>query len=267
MSNSAYVDTHCHLDSIIKRLNAASYADFAGQYLTPACEASLTVSCDPHAIEPTLALLDEAEGHTNRVYAAFGIHPHDSKHWNEELAQALLAAIRHPRCVAYGEIGLDYHYDFSPRDVQLDIFKTQLRMGVASGKPLVIHTREAEDDTLQIMRDEVPADYRVHVHCFTSSLSLAENLLSHFINLYLGFTGVITFKNAGELESVAKATPLNRLLLETDGPYLAPVPHRGKIAHPGHIPLIAQKLAEWKGLPAGDLFAAARQNTRAIYGI
>jgi TatD DNase family protein len=274
---SAYVDTHCHLDSIIKKLPAASFAAFAEAHLTRDCEACLTVSCDPHAIEPTLALLQEAEqaraasggsgSVVPRVYAAFGIHPHDSKHWNEEIEARLVSAIAHPLGVAYGEIGLDYHYDFSDRPVQREVFAHQLRLGVSLGKPLVIHTREAEDDTLALLTEHVPADYPMHVHCFTSSLRMADNLFTRFSRVYLGFTGIVTFKNAGELEAVAKATPKNRFLLETDGPYLAPMPHRGKVAHPGHIPLIAAKLGEWLNMPLAEVFVTARQNTRDIYGI
>lgn len=274
---SAYVDTHCHLDSIIKRLHAESFVAFAEAHLTPECEACLTVSCDPNAIEPTLALLHEATqaraqsvgpgSAMPKVYAAFGIHPHDSKHWSQALEAELLSAIAHPLCAAYGEIGLDYHYDFSDRPVQRQVFAHQLRLGVSLGKPLVIHTREAEDDTLELLRDHVPADYPMHVHCFTSSLRMAENLFAHYSRAYLGFTGIVTFKNAGELEAVAKTTPKNRFLLETDGPYLAPMPHRGKVAHPGHIPLIAAKLGEWFGWPVDEVFKAARQNTRDIYCI
>jgi TatD DNase family protein len=162
---------------------------------------------------------------------------------------------------------LDYHYDFSPREIQRDVFVAQLRLGMEAGKPLVIHTREAEDDTLNLMRDHVPHDWPAHVHCFTSSRALAESLLTDFSNLCIGFTGIVTFKNADDLRDTARIVPLDRMLVETDGPDLAPAPHRGKPAHPGHIPLILDKLAEIKGMPVETIAAAALANAKRLYGI
>jgi TatD DNase family protein len=257
-----YIDTHCHLDQILAKLGIASFADLRAEYLTPEFEACLTISCDPDSIDSTLALLGN-EG----VYAAFGIHPHDAKHYTPELEAAIGAALKHPRCAAYGEIGLDYHYDFSERALQREIFIRQLRVGLAAGKPLVIHTREAEEDTLALMRDHVPPDWPVHVHCFTSSLRLAQDLLAGFDNLHIGFTGIVTFKNSDDLRETARFVPLDRMLVETDGPYLAPVPFRGKPAHPGHIPLIIAKLAEIKHLPVEEMGAALLANAKRVYGI
>jgi TatD DNase family protein len=257
-----FIDTHCHLDSILAKLGMPDYAAFKARYLPEECEGCITISCDPDSIDAALALMDVPE-----VHGAFGIHPHDAKAYDDALEARLRAALTHPKAVAWGEIGLDYHYDFSPREIQREAFARQIRQGVALGKPLIIHTREAEADTLEIMEREAPQDWRVHVHCFTSSPAMAERLLAHFPNLCLGLTGIVTFKNAQDLQAVARATPLNRLLLETDGPYLAPVPHRGQPAHPGHIPLIAAKIAELKTVSLDSVYAAARENTRKIYGI
>src|SRR5690606_38958113 len=134
----------------------------------------------------------------------------------------------------------------SPRDRQREVFARQVEVAVAAAKPLVVHTREAEADTMLLMRERVPRDWPVHVHCFTSSTSLAESLLADFPNLYIGFTGIVTFKNAGDLRETVRRVPVERILVETDGPWLAPEPHRGKPAHPGHIPLVIAKLAELK---------------------
>lgn len=257
-----YIDTHCHLDSILAKLGDEEYDRFKAGRLPPEYAGCITIACDPASISPALALLEIPE-----VHAAFGIHPHDAKFYDDALEARLQEALGHPKAVAWGEIGLDYHYDFSPRDVQRDVFVRQIRQGVGMGKPLVIHTREAEEDTVGILEREVPRDWRIHVHCFTSSPAMAERLLATFPNLFLGFTGIVTFRNAQELQSVARATPLDRLLLETDGPYLAPVPHRGQPAHPGHIPLIAAKIAELKGTGLEAVYAAARENTRKMYGI
>jgi TatD DNase family protein len=273
-----FIDTHCHLDSILRKLELPDFPAFKARFLaagtaqSPSGAASeappaafggcITISCDPDSIDATLALIRE-EG----VYGAFGIHPHDAKAYGPELEARLREAMSDPKAVAWGEIGLDYHYNMSPPEVQREVFARQIRMGVGLGKPLIIHTREAEADTLEVMLREAPPEWKIHVHCFTSSPAMAERLLAAFPNLCLGLTGIVTFKNAQELQTVARATPLDRLLLETDGPYLAPIPHRGKPAHPGHIPLIAAKIAELKGVAVEAVFAAARENTRRVYGI
>ncbi|HKP97645.1 MAG TPA: TatD family hydrolase [Fibrobacteria bacterium] len=270
-----FIDTHCHLDQILERLKLPGFPEFKSAYLSgPSAGGSgagaeparfggcITISCDPDSIGPALALMRE-----DGVHGAFGIHPHDAKAYGPELEARLKAAMADPKTVAWGEIGLDYHYNMSPPEVQREVFARQVRLGVEAGKPLIIHTREAEADTLEVLRREAPREWKIHVHCFTSSPDMAERLLEGFPNLCLGFTGIVTFKNALELQQVAKATPLDRLLLETDGPYLAPVPHRGQPAHPGHIPLIAAKIAELKGVTTEVIFAAARKNTLKIYGI
>ena len=257
-----YFDTHCHLDQILEKLGIGTFAELRRSAFPPGFEGCLTIACDPEAIEPTLSLLDN-EG----VYASFGIHPHDAAKYTPETEARIAAALRHPKCAAYGEIGLDYHYDFSPREIQRDVFVRQLRVGIAADKPLVIHTREAEDDTLAILRDHVPRDWPVHVHCFTSSRRLAEALLGDFGNLHIGFTGILTFKNADDLREIARIVPLDRLLAETDGPYLAPVPHRGKPAHPGHIPLILEKLAEVREQPVDEIAEATLTNAKRLYRI
>ena len=152
------------------------------------------------------------------------------------------------------------------RKTQEDVFVAQMKMATELGAPLVIHTREAEADTLRLMRQHLRKDARVHVHCFTSSASMARTLLGEYPNLCLGFTGVCTFKNGGDVREVVRSTPLDRILLETDGPYMAPAPHRGAVAHPGHVPHIAKKIAEVKGVRAEEVFAQCRANTRRTYG-
>ena len=179
----------------------------------------------------------------------------------------IASALLHPKCVAYGEIGLDYHYDLSDRVVQRDVLIRQIEIGIAAKKPLIIHTREAEEDTLSVLRDCVPDDWPMHVHCFTSSGGMAESLLASFSNLYIGFTGIVTFKNSNDVRAVAKLVPLERMLVETDGPYLAPEPYRGQPAHPGHIPRIIEKLAEIKEKPLDEVAAVLLKNSKTLYGI
>jgi TatD DNase family protein len=257
-----YIDTHCHLDQILEKVGVDSFDALRAAHFDAGFEACVTISCDPDSVEPALALLDN-----DGVYAAFGIHPHDSKHYTPELEARIGAALKHPKCVAYGEIGLDYHYDMSERAVQAEVFRRQIAVAVAAEKPLIIHTREAEEDTLALMKAHVPREWPVHVHCFTSSQDLAEALLEHFPNLCLGFTGIVTFKNSEALRETARRTPLERMLVETDGPYLAPVPHRGKPAHCGHVPLILEKLAEIKERPLEEVAEVLRANAKRLYGI
>jgi len=178
------------------------------------------------------------------------------------------------KVVAWGECGLDYYDkdtkgqidDPETRALQRQVFSRQMDLAASLGKPLIVHTRHAEDDTLELMMKHLPASQKVHVHCFTSSLSLAQALLKHFPNLYLGFTGVVTFKNARDVQEVVRQVPLDRLLLETDGPFMAPVPYRGRVAHPGYAVYIAEKIAELKGVSREEVLLACRENTRHVYG-
>ncbi len=255
-----FLDTHCHLDDILARLGVVSFTELRHRFFPPEFAGCVTISCDPDSVEPTLTLLAE-----DRVFGAFGIHPHEAERYTPEIAARIEAALRHPRCVAYGEIGLDYHYDHAPRALQQQVFIRQIEAGVAAGKPLIIHTREAEADTLAILRAHAPADWPMHVHCFTSSQDLAADLLADFSRLCIGFTGIVTFKNAEAVRDVVRNVPVERMLVETDGPYLAPNPYRGQVAHPGHIPLIIAKLAEIKGESTASLAEILCENARQLY--
>ena len=134
-------------------------------------------------------------------------------------------------------------------------------------KPIVIHTREAEEDTFNMMKEYIPQDWKLHVHCFTDSSPFATKLIQEWPNLFIGFTGVVTFKNSLDLQHVVKEVPIDRLLLETDGPFMAPIPHRGKTCHPGHIPHIAKKIAELKATSIERIYEVCRKNTRTMYGV
>eukprot|EP00276_Gloeochaete_wittrockiana_P003546 CAMPEP_0184657158 /NCGR_PEP_ID=MMETSP0308-20130426/17019_1 /TAXON_ID=38269 /ORGANISM="Gloeochaete witrockiana, Strain SAG 46.84" /LENGTH=264 /DNA_ID=CAMNT_0027094593 /DNA_START=91 /DNA_END=885 /DNA_ORIENTATION=+ len=262
---SGYVDTHCHVDAILERLKVPldSATDLKFLNFPATYDRCITVACEVESFEPTMRRLINIPD----VYAAFGIHPHDASVYNDSIESRIIEAMSSPKVVAWGECGLDYHYDKSPRDVQQHVFARQIKQAVKLGKPIVVHTREAEEDTLRIMKEHVPQDWRVHVHCFTDSLAFAKNLLAHFSSLCIGFTGVITFKNAQDVQKVVSEVPLERILLETDGPFMAPIPHRGKPSHPGYIPFIAAKIAEIKGVNVETVFEQCRKNTLRIYGI
>eukprot|EP01113_Clastostelium_recurvatum_P049744 TRINITY_DN9269_c0_g1_i1.p1 TRINITY_DN9269_c0_g1~~TRINITY_DN9269_c0_g1_i1.p1 ORF type:complete len:310 (+),score=66.11 TRINITY_DN9269_c0_g1_i1:1-930(+) len=265
MEGARFVDTHTHIDHTLNKfgLPLTAYAQFKADNFPPEYERCVTVCCDLESFEPTKILADAHDD----VYAAYSLHPHNAKEYTDEIEKNIMELMKHPKTVACGEMGLDYHYDFSPREVQREVFARQLKMGVSLGKPIIIHTREAEEDTLQILKDHLPKEWKVHIHCFTSSVQFAESILAEFPNSFIGITGVVTFKTAEGVRDVVKLTPLDRLLLETDGPFMAPLPHSGKNAHPGYIPYVAAKIAEIKGVSTADVIRATRENARRMYGI
>lgn len=183
---------------------------------------------------------------------------------HEELLKSYLV---HPKAVACGEFGLDYHYGAESKEAQCLLFEKELEIGLQKGKPLVLHLREAEKDSLSILRNAPIQNHPIHVHCFTGTPAFAEALLKLSSSIYIGFTGIISFKNAENVRAAAKIVPLERLLLETDAPYLAPVPFRGKPAHSGMIPLIAEHLAQVKNITKEELLSLCRENTRQCYHI
>jgi TatD DNase family protein len=223
------------------------------------------ICCDAasEAIEWSRAIVKSDE----RLRGSFGLHPHGSKHWGDDYRQRVVEAIRTtPRVVAYGEFGLDYYYEFSERDVQRHAFAEQCKLAVGELKlPLMIHTRDAEQDTLALLKEHVPRDWPMHMHCFTSSVDFAKQLLEHFDNVYFGVTGIVSFSNAEGVLELVRTVPLDRLLLETDGPFLAPVPFRGDVADPSHIPFIAERIARERNMTMLGLLKAARVNTFRLY--
>lgn len=292
-NNGGFVDTHCHLDMILPRLRQEYMQDVrkakeSGEPLPARLgqgfegwrsslqgpeggfEGCVNIGCSADTLDAAAAFL-LCDG----VYGAFGIHPLAAEDWSEHIEQKIWNFMALPKVVAWGECGLDY-FDKNTRGqiqsaekiaLQRHVFTKQLQLASSLGKPLVVHTRMAEEDTLELMKAHLPASHPVHVHCFTSSLGMAEALLSNFPRLYLGFTGVVTFTNARDVQEVVRNTPIDRILLETDGPYMAPEPCRGRVAHPGHVIHVAERIAKIKRLPTEDVLTACRQNTRLLYGV
>jgi TatD DNase family protein len=190
------------------------------------------------------------------IYATIGVHPHDASKATEETWTSMRELAAHPKVLAVGEIGLDYHYDFSPREVQCEVFERQLTLAAECGKPIVIHTREAWDDTLAILR----AHWRGGgiMHCFTGDEAQARQSLD--LGFHLSFGGVLTFPKAEEVRQAARMAPVDRLLIETDCPYLAPVPHRGKRNEPAFVVETARRLAEVRGVPVETIAEATTGN-------
>jgi TatD DNase family protein len=198
---------------------------------------------------------------------AIGVHPHIAHQYAadpERAATVVRAALdRTPSARAVGEIGLDYHYDLSPREVQERVFRAQLRLARERELPVVIHTREAEDDTIAILREEGGGTLRGVLHCFTGGPSLARRAID--LGFYVSLAGIVTFPKAIELRETARLVPLDRLLTETDSPFLAPVPHRGQRNEPALVAAVVAALAVDRGIPAADLAAHTTANYRALF--
>ena len=200
------------------------------------------------------------------IYAAVGIHPHDAKEVTEESYINLTKIVKeNNKVVAMGEMGLDYHYNNSPQDVQKKVFKEQIILAKELKKPIVIHSREAEKDTLEIITQEKAYKNQGIMHCFSGSYELAKKYLD--MGFYISFAGPITFPKAINLQNLVKKIPLDRILIETDCPYLSPQPFRGKRNEPAYVTYVAEKIAELKNLNIEEVAETTFKNTREVFGI
>jgi TatD DNase family protein len=276
-----FVDSHCHIDG-------AEYDPDREEVISRARDAGVTTMLnvgtgDPHsgAFERAVEL---AEKHAD-VYAAVGVHPHDAKLFTDRAEQRLLdLAKQSRRVIAWGEIGLDYHYDHSPRDVQREVFRRQLRLARLLELPVVIHSREANDDTIAILREEMSggpgvapvnhaqdarATTRLNkygvLHCFGGSLEMATSAID--LGFFISFAGNLTFKKAEDLRSIARQLPLDRLLIETDCPYLTPVPFRGKRNEPARVVETARCLTELHGKEFGEIGRITSENFGKLFRV
>ena len=255
------IDSHCHiageefaadLDDVVSRARGASV------------ETALCILGAEDAAE--LGRADVVRAAWPSVRFATGIHPHHAGQFAGRVDEAIDTvgrALDRSGACGLGEIGLDYHYDFSPRDVQQEIFRAQIRLARERALPIIIHTREATDDTFRLLREE-KADRGVF-HCFTGDAPMAEAALG--LGFYLSFAGIVTFPKAGDLREVAKRTPADRLLSETDAPYLAPVPHRGKRNEPAFVTRVVETLAELHGTGQREMAQWIATNFNNLFGL
>jgi TatD DNase family protein len=247
-----FIETHCHLDY----LKAEPLEDIRRKIKEAAIEKVITIGVDPQNLDKVMELALSLE----EVFFTQGIHPHDAKEFSEVEDQKISSRTTEKKMVAVGEIGLDYHYDNSPREVQRKVFERQLQIACDHDLPVVIHTREAEQDTQDILKNFSRSLKRKGVvHSFTSTRELAEFVLAE--GFFLGFNGIITFKKAENVQEVVKITPEDRILFETDSPFLTPVPHRGKENAPYYLPFVAAKIAELKGVDLERLKQQVYQNS------
>ena len=228
------IDTHTHLDDARYDGDRDAMIDRARQ---AGVERFVTIGCDLATSRAAVALADQHQF----VYASIGVHPHEVKHISEGWYDEFRRLARNNKVVAYGEIGLDYHYNHSSPKDQRERFREQIQLARELHLPIIIHTREAQDDTITILKEEKAAEVGGVFHCFSGDAWLAQDALE--MGFYLSFSGILTFQNATMLRDIAKHTPLDRLLVETDCPYLTPVPHRGKRNEPAYVAHVAKQLA------------------------
>lgn len=244
------VDSHCHLNfpELLENLTAIKQSMHDNEVGHALC-ISVTLPDFPQV----LAL---AEANDN-FYASVGVHP-DYENIEEPGVNELIALANHPKVIAIGETGLDYFRLTGDLEWQRNRFRTHIRAAIACGKPLIIHTRNAAEDTLRIMREENAQLVGGVMHCFTESLEVAKQAID--LGFYISFSGIVTFKNALSIKEVAKSIPLDRILIETDSPYLAPMPHRGKTNQPSYVKFVAQEIASLRGVAFDEVAATTTQN-------
>lgn len=250
------IETHCHLDY----LKAAPLDETLSLSKDAGVDKIITISVSPDNMDKVLELSNKYE----QIYFTQGIHPHDAKDCTSLELSKVDSRASNKKMLAVGEIGLDYHYDNSPRDIQIQVFKSHLDLAIKHNKPVVIHSRDADEDMMEILNEYAPKMIKKGViHSFTSGKELALRALE--LGFHLGFNGIITFKNAQNVRDIVSITPLDRILVETDSPFLTPVPNRGKENNPSNLPYIVNKLAEIKEVDPVDLSHLTYKNAEKLF--
>jgi TatD DNase family protein len=252
-----FVDSHCHIN--FPDL-AANLDSVLAQMHENHVVSALCVSVNLADFPQVLALAEQYP----HIYASVGVHP-DYEDVEEPSVEHLVKLAQHPKIIAIGETGLDYFRLTGDLEWQRDRFRTHIRAARASGKPLIIHTRSAAEDTLRIMQEERADDIGGVMHCFTESWEVAEAAIA--MGFYISFSGIVTFKNAKQLKDVAQRVPLERILIETDSPYLAPVPHRGKTNQPAYVKHVAEEIALLRGMSADEVGRLTTKNFGRLFKV
>ena len=255
------VDSHCHLDGKV-------YTSDRDEVIQRAIDAgvkrmvAIGTGEGPPDLEAGIRLADSYDV----FYATVGVHPHEASKYQDTTSVNLRSLLRHPKVVALGEIGLDYHSNFSPPDVQKRVFLEQMAIAAEARKPIVIHTREAWADTLELLEQHwAPTGLGGIMHCFTGTPAEVERTVA--LGFHLAFGGVVTYPRAVEVHESVKVVPLDRLLLETDAPYLAPVPKRGKRNEPSYLLETSKRIAELRGMSVEDVASATTTNFERLFGL
>ncbi|EQC45459.1 TatD family hydrolase [Bacteriovorax sp. Seq25_V] len=251
------IETHCHLD-YLKDLSTEEIVSKSNEYHV---EKIITIAVSPDNLDTVIELTREHDC----VYGTQGIHPHDAKFFSKEVLQKVESNLNEPKIVAVGEIGLDYHYNKSPKEIQIEAFESFLQLASDKDLPVVIHTRDADEDTKNtLLKFSAKLKRKGVIHSFTSSIELAQFCLDQ--GFHLGFNGIITFKNAENVRDVLRITPLERILIETDAPFLTPIPYRGKENAPFYLPFIAKAIAEIKDVPVEEILRITKENANQVFG-
>jgi TatD DNase family protein len=259
----SFIDSHCHIDGTEYDVDRE---EVIARALDAGVNTMLNVGTgDPHSgvFERAVELAEKYP----QIYAAIGVHPHDAKLFDDAAEQRLLnLAKQSTRVIAWGEIGLDYHYDHSPRETQREVFRRQLRIAREQSLPVVIHSREADNDTIAILIEELTGYERAGVlHCFGGSLAMAQSAIE--LGFFISFAGNLTFKKAEDLRDIARQLPLGRLLIETDCPYLTPVPFRGKRNEPARVVETARCLASLHEKDLAEIGRVTSENFARLFGV
>lgn len=251
------IDSHCHLD----------FKDFNGHReeaienaLDSGVHTIINISCDPESARRTVELADKYDC----IYGAVGVHPHDAAKYNDEVERLLRDLSGHEKVKAIGEIGLDFYRDLSPRDVQRRVFRKQLELAVELKLPVVIHTRESFRDTLDIVREYIPDLKGGVFHCFQGTVAEANEVID--LGFHVSVGGIITFPKA-KMARVAAEVPLDKIMLETDAPYLTPVPYRGKRNQPAYVKYVAEKMADLRQMPYSEIEKITDRTTQKFFGL
>jgi TatD DNase family protein len=252
-------DTHCHLDD--PRL-AAEREAVLGRAAQAGVERIATIGC-VRSIENLRSAIEVAEAYPGKVVSTIGVHPHDASSFSDELEAAITGLAEHASVVAIGEAGLDYYYDHSPRETQREVFRRQIALARELDLPLVVHTRDAAADTLAVLREENARDVGGIIHCFSEDAEFARAALD--MGFVSSFSGIVTFKNARAVQEAARVQPLSDLLVETDAPYLAPIPHRGRTNEPAFVAHTAAAIAAIRGIPVEMVISASWENAHRVF--
>ena len=253
-----FIDTHAHL----------FYPNFNGeidQVIERAINAGVKYIIVPGTdLATSKKAIDLAEQYES-VYAAVGVHPHDTKEWKDSFIDIIEDFSKHPKVVAVGEIGLDYYYDFSPKEIQIEAFKAQIDLAIKIGLPIIVHNRDSNEDLMKIIREYKDTSLQCQFHCFAGTAENAKELteMGHFVS----FTGNITFKKMDSLREIVKSVKLDKILLETDSPFMTPEPYRGKRNEPNNVLLVAEKIAEIHNVSLEDVSRMTTYNAYKLFGI
>jgi len=253
-----FFDTHAHLDD---EQFTEDRVDVISRLREAGVELVINVGCNMQSSLKSVEITKEYDF----IYGAVGIHPHDASDLNEESLGQLRELAREPRIVAVGEIGLDYYYDYSPRELQKKCFREMIGMAKELKLPIIIHDRDAHEDTLKIVKEEKANEVGGVFHCYSGSWEMAKEVMK--LGFYMAIGGAVTFKNAKKVVEVAQEIPLDHLLIETDCPYLAPVPYRGKRNEPAYVSKVAERIAEIKGISIEEVAKATLENGKRLFGL